>query len=420
VALTYHPDSNDLEAITTITGTATAARELGRFNLDLQPDLTVSAVTVNGAAATFAQQGSELVITPAAPVAQNGGMTVRVSYSGQPGMIDSGASNLGAGGWYRTQDGGALAAGEPFSASAWYPVNEHPSDPAAFSVTATVPDGWQVISNGTKVEHGLPRAPDGMHVVRFDQERPIASYLTTILIDRLTFTTGTVDGTPILNAFTTAGAVKKALAGKTAQVLTVLGRHFGPFPFDSYGGIYTGEYLSFALETATRPVYASWVDLDTMVHETAHQWYGDDVIIDRWSDVCLNECFASYAPWLYHQDVDGANLDARWRSQMAKVSDNPSFWAIPLVDMGPGNEFTSVYNRGPLALHALRHEMGEKAFARLLKGWIATYGGHNASFDDLEDYASTLAGKDLRPFMDAWFRGTVVPPEPYRTPPGLG
>src|SRR5699024_2698301 len=121
--------------------TVTAQQDLGRFDLDLQPNLTVSAVTVNDQTATFVQQGSELVITPSTAVPPNGEMTVIVSYSGKPGMIAEGAQNLGAGGWYRTEDGGAVAAGEPFSASAWYPVNEHPSDPAAFSVTATVPVG---------------------------------------------------------------------------------------------------------------------------------------------------------------------------------------------------------------------------------------------------------------------------------------
>jgi aminopeptidase N len=420
VQLTYDPPSNQLDATTTITLEATADEPLGRFNLDLQPDLTVSAVTVDDADAAFTRQDAELLITPAAPLDHGARATLVVSYSGQPGMITGGTASLADGGWYRTADGGAVTAGEPFSASAWYPVNEHPSDPAAFSVTATVPDGWQVISNGTKFDGALPAAPDGMHSVRYDEKRPIASYLTTILIGKLTFTTGTFGNTPILNAFTAAGADAKELAEKTPEILQVLSKHFGPFPFASYGGIYTGENLSFALATAPRPVDASWGDLGTALHAPAHQWYGDDVIIKNWSDICLNECFASYAPWLYHQDVDGADLDAQWHQQMAQVSGDPSFWATPLVDMGAGNEFTSVYDRGPLVLHALRHEMGEDAFAKLLTGWITTYGGHNASFDDLEAYASKLAGKDLKPFMDAWFRGTVVPPDPYRNPPGLG
>jgi aminopeptidase N len=422
VALTYNPSTNDLTATDTVAATVTAPGPLARFNLDLQPNLQVDAVQIDGTAARFTHDTAELVITPASALAPSSSVVVVITYHGQPGTVHGGTANIGDGGWTRTLDGGAVVAGEPYSASSWYPVNEHPSDTAAFSVTATVPDGWDVISNGLEVTSGLPQAPAGMHVSRWVQKEPIASYLTTIMIDKLTFTTDTYDGIPIVNAFTSAAVNihDEDLAKNTPKILQVLSSHFGKFPFDAYGGIFTGQSLSFALETTTRPVYANWVGLDTMIHETAHQWYGDDVTIKQWQDICLNECFASYAPWLYHQDVDGANLDAKWKSEMAQVANNPQFWSSPLVDMGAGNEFTAVYDRGPLAVHALRHEMGETAFAELLKGWITTYGGKNASFDDFEDYASKLAGKDLSGFIDAWFRGTTVPPEPYRTPPGLG
>jgi aminopeptidase N len=422
IALTYQPSSNDLSATTTVKATVTSTGPLARFDLDLQPQMHVTTVEINGATAAFTQRDAKLVITPRSPLIPSTSVAIVVAYRGQPGAVSGGTANLGDGGWYRTSDGGAVVAGEPYSASAWYPVNEHPSDTAAFAVSATVPDGWEVIANGIKDTAEPPTAPAGMHTVRYVQREPIASYLTTIMIDKLTFSTDNYDGIPIVNAFT-AAATKlgdEALAAKTPKILQVLSAHFGPFPFDAYGGIYTGQSLTFALETATRPVYANWVDLDTVVHETAHQWYGDHVTIARWSDICLNECFASYAPWLYHQDVDGANLDEEWRQEMDHYGDDPSFWASPLVDMGAGHEFTAVYDRGPLAVHALRHEMGEAAFAALLKGWVRTYGGHNAGFDDFEAYASTLAGRNLKPFMDAWFRGTTIPPEPYRTPPGLG
>lgn len=422
IAMTYDPASNDLTATTTIAATVTTTAPLARFDLDLQPQMVVDSVKVDEAAAAFQQQDAELVITPAGPLDPSAKITVVVAYHGQPGAVSGGTANLGDGGWYRTLDGGAVVAGEPYSASAWYPVNEHPSDTAGFAVTATVPQGWDVISNGVKDEGALPAAPSGMHSVRYVQKEPIASYLTTIMIDKLTFTTDSYDGLPIVNAFTSAATKlnDEDLAKNTPKILEVLSSHFGKFPFDAYGGIYTGQGLTFALETATRPVYANWVDLDTVIHETAHQWYGDDVTIAQWKDICLNECFASYAPWLYHEDVDHANLDDEWRTEMSEYADDPGFWSSPLVDMGAGNEFTAVYDRGPLALHALRHEMGEAAFAELLKGWITTYGGKNASFDDLEAYASQLAGTDLKPFMDAWFRGTTIPAEPYRTPPGLG
>ena len=161
-------------------------------------------------------------------------------------------------------------------------------------------------------------------------------------------------------------------------------------------------------------------NLETFVHELSHQWFGDDVTIERWSDICLNECFASYGPWLWNAEVNGEDLDATWKQQMSEVANRAAFWRSPLVDMGPGREFTRVYDRGPLALHALRAEIGDDAFFRILKEWPATFGGKNASFDDLETMVSTVAGRDMTPFMDAWFRGTTVPPEEFRYPGNLG
>ena len=140
------------------------------------------------------------------------------------------------------------------------------------------------------------------------------------------------------------------------------------------------------------------------MHELSHQWWGDDVTVERWSDICLNECFASYGPWLYNEKVNGEDLDATWKQQMARVVNRPTFWKSPLVDMGPGNEFTRVYDRGPLALHALRKEIGDDAFFKLLKDWPAMYGGKNASFDDLEAYVTTLAGQGHEPV-----HGRLVP-----------
>lgn len=424
IDVTYDPVSNRLAGTTAVALTVTEAGLLGSFHLDLQPTMTVSAVRVGGKAAPFAHQGAELIVTPTAGLQPGSKAEVDVTYTGRPAQIPGGAANLGDGGWYRTPSGGAIAIGEPFSGSAWYPVNEHPSDPASYQVTATVPQKWSVISNGLPSAVGLPAAPAGMKVFRWVQTHPITSYEATIYID--TFSTvkdTTVDGKPIISVFAPTGDVAKykKLATDTKHILQVLSTHFGSYPFASAGGIYTGQKLTFALETATRPVYADWVDTDTIVHELTHQWFGDDVVIQRWSDICLNECFASYGPWLWHQDVDKIDLDAVWVRQMAdpQVTD-PQFWSSPLVDMGAGNEFTAVYSRGPLAIHALRKQMGEKPFAALLKGWPATYGGKAASWADLVAYVNKLSGQNLTAFINAWFVGTTMPPAQYLHPGGIG
>lgn len=423
INLAYAPASNRLSAVTTVTGKVTGPQKLGRFDLDLQPTMKVSAVTVNGTAAAFDHEKAELVINPAVGLQPGAGLTVVVTYSGGPDVIPGGAANLGDGGWYRTPSGGAIAIGEPFSGSAWYPVNEHPSDTASYRVTATVPQKWSVISGGVAATAGLPPAPAGEKVFRWNQPRSITSYEATIYIDTFTTVTDrTTDGKPIVSAFAPGADVAKYknLAQDTRRIVRVLSNHFGPYPFEAAGGIYTGLPLQFALETATRPVYANWVDTDTIVHELTHQWFGDDVVIKRWSDVCLNECFASYGPWLWHQDVDGADLDTKWIQEMNGVAAAPKFWTSPLVDMGAGKEFTSVYSRGPLAIHALRKQMGEEDFATLLKGWPATYGGKAVGYQDLVAYVNKISGQDLTTFMKAWFRGTVRPPARFLHPGGLG
>ncbi len=420
--LSYDPPTNDLQSTATLAGTVLSDEGLTQFNLDLQPSLEVSKVLVNDAAATFRQQDAELVITPSELLPAKSDLSVVVTYGGRPGLVSGGTAGLGDGGWYRTASGGALAAGEPTGASTWYPVNEHPADTATFSVTATVPDNWQVMSNGVQETKGLPDPPAGDAVFRWTLNQPVASYLTTIYIDDFTVEKGQMsDGKPVVSAIArNAGPDARALADQTGRIIDFLSKYFGPYPFDAAGGMFTGERLGYALETATRPVYSRGVDLETVVHELAHQWYGDDVAVQRWSDICLNECFASYAQWLWSADTQGADLDEQWKQAMQQLEQVPDFWTSPLVDMGAGNEFTRVYDRGQLALHALRNEIGDDAFFQLLREWPRTYGGKNATFEDLEEKVNELAGRDVTPFMDAWFRGTTVPPQQYRYPGNLG
>jgi len=423
VGVTYDPVDKDIVARTTIVADVTQSSTLGRFSLDLAQTMKVSSVTVNNRAADITHASGELVITPRSGLPTGRRMVVVVDYSGVPNYITGGtAGGLGDGGWTPLDDGGAIVAGEPFSSSSWFPSNEHPLDRAFYTVTATVPDGWNVIANGNPITTGLPAAPEGWKVFKWGQAKPTLTYLTTLYIDKFTTTTSTsTSGVPIINAFAPGGGEKfVALAEKTNADLTFLESAFGPYPFDAVGGIFSNEPLNFALETQTRPVYADWVDNDTIVHELAHQWFGDSVAVKSWADICLNECFASYAEWLYHETTAGQNLDTTYKSQITRYKNRPSFWAKPLVDMGVGNEFTDVYARGPLALHALRREIGDANWKSVITGWAADKAGQNVSFADFETYVNTKVGRDLTPFFKAWFRSSGIPADTYLYPGTLG
>ena len=226
-----------------------------------------------------------------------------------------------------------------------------------------------MISNGVRQTDGVPAAAPGQAVFSWKLSEPVASYLTTIYIDTFTLVEDTLaDGKPIVSAIAPSVPQDADLAKNTKQIIDVLSEFYGPYPFEAAGGIYTGENTGFALETATRPIYPGNVDIGFLVHELAHQWWGDDVTVQRWSDICLNECFASYGEWLYNEKVNGEDLDATWKQRMNNVVNRPAFWSSPLVDMGPGNEFTRVYDRGPLALHALRDRDRRRSLPETAQG----------------------------------------------------
>ncbi len=417
VDLDFDPDSGALSAVASIDATVTAEGRLGRFSFDLQPSMVVSAVSVDGAPAHYRRHDAKLVVTPTTGAVAGSTVRTVVTYAGTPGVIAGGTGGMADGGWYRTKAGGAVAIGEPFSASAWYPVNEHPSDRATFAVTALVPTGWKVIANGLPVTAGLAGPPAGKAVFGWQAEKPMASYLTTVYIDPFTQTERvSPSGIPVINAYAPGAEQAAAVGDKTATYLDFLASKFGPYPFASAGGIYLADDYGFALETQTRPVYSAGSSSESIViHESAHQWFGDLVTIGRWSDICLNECFASYAEWLWAEQT-GDDIDALYRATILFYQGQPSRWTTPLVDMGAGKEFGVVYTRGPLAMHALRAEMGDEKFSELLLSWIEDHAGKTASWTDFEELVSRIAGKDESGFLQAWFHSTVVPPTQYLWP----
>jgi aminopeptidase N len=409
VQISYDPSSHELTGDTVVTAKASA--DLSAFNLDLQ-GLDIQSVTVGAKDAKFTRSGEhELVITPATPVASGSTFDTRVKYKGVPQVTEEGT--LGENGWQLSSSGGAFAAGEPHSATAWYPANDTPKDKATFKLDARVPNGWSVISNG--VESPTTPGSDGWTTYHWNEPNRIATYLTTVGIDKWTFERSTMsNGLPIVSAYAPGAEGKKSIEARLPEILDFLASKFGPYPQSAAGGIYINENIGFSLETQTRPIYAQWAEESVVVHENAHQWYGDSVSVDQWKDICLNECFASYASWLWDEAKNGVNLDDEYRTEVARGTDR--LWSGKLYDMGPGNEFTAVYQKGPLALHALRRLIGEDAFNRVLKEWPAQHKDDNASWTEFEKFTADIAGKDLSGFFKAWFHDGTQPPDEYLYP----
>ncbi|KOV78662.1 M1 family metallopeptidase [Nocardia sp. NRRL S-836] len=413
LAITYDPGSKQLDGVATVTATATA--DLARFNLDLE-GLQVSAVQVGGQPAKFAQEGDhELVITPQAPIAKGRSFTAVVTYGGKPATIDD--ASLGRSGWQVSVTGGAFAAGQPHSATTWFPANDTPRDKAALKIAARVPDGWSVVSNG--LEGGVTRE-GGWSTFRWQEDTPLATYLVTVAIDKWEIVRSQLpSGVPVVDAYapgTSAG--KKPIQARLPEVLGFLETKFGPYPQRAAGGIWIADQIGFSLETQTRPIYAAWADLETVVHENAHQWFGDSVTLQNWADICLNECLASYSQWLWDEH-QGENLDDRYRREVDEKRGSSRFWSPKLYDMGQGNEFRGVYDKGIFALHALRKQVGDEVFFTALRSWTAQHRDGNASWPQFEDHFAKASGQQLDGFFTAWFHESGIPADQYLLPGAL-
>ena len=165
----------------------------------------------------------------------------------------------------------------------------------------------------------------------------------------------------------------------TAEQIAFFEEWFGPYPLDRYGIAVTDSEGGLAMETQERSLF-SRDDLSTgtldfgpqllLSHELAHQWYGDAVSPARWTDIWLNESFATYAQWMWLEHAGFSNVDMfaadALRFRPAGSSAQPT-----LDDLFGYNS----YDGGAVVLHALRRTIGDDAFFELLQRWVADYSG---------------------------------------------
>ncbi|WP_309235269.1 M1 family metallopeptidase, partial [Streptomyces sp. TRM64462] len=405
LTLTYDPETRHLEGTAEITARATQA--LSAFNLDLA-GLTVHSVTVDGDPASVRRAGHELTLRPRDDIGDGATFRTVVRYSGTPRTVtDPDGSQEG---WLPTADG-AVALGQPTGSMAWFPGNHHPSDKATYDITVTVPKGVQALSNGRRT---ATTTDEGRTTATWRSTEPMASYLATLTVGRYDMTTTrTASGLPVVSATDRTVTRDSAdLLARVPELLTWLMATFGPYPFSSAGVIVerAGD-AGYALETQTRPVIPhDQFTAEILVHELAHQWYGNSVSPESWRDMWLNEGFAQYAEWLYAEKFTGVPVPTSHAAAFAE----PSNWAFPPADPPSAADISEppVYYRGAMVLHKVRQAVGDEAFFALLKGWAAEHRHGNASTDDFTRFVEEETGEDLTELWDTWLYGEEKPEKP--------
>jgi hypothetical protein len=230
-----------------------------------------------------------------------------------------------------------------------------------------------------------------------------------------TWTTETfLEGVPGLGVF------GRTSLDRQPEIIKTSAGWFGPYPFNASGGVIDAAPFFFALETQTRPVYSPVFFFGgpndfVVVHELAHQWFGDSLALHEWQHIWLNEGFATYAEWLWSEREGFGTTQEIFDSFVALPAED-EFWSLAIGDPGPEHLFDfPVYGRGAMTLHALRVEVGDADFFRIVRTWARTQKGGTVTTREFIRLAERISGEDLDDLFDEWLsagRPASLPPPP--------
>ncbi len=391
IRLNYDPERNRFGGgtRTAITAQVTQPAGLTEFNLDYRGP-AITRIVVDGQPAGFSRRGQDLTVDNQGVLGNGASFQVVVFYKGTPGPVGDPDGSIE--GWVATRDG-AFVVGEPRGNPAWFPSNDHPSDKALFDIAVEVPKPYKAVSNG--VLDLVDKGGDTRDFKWTTGTAPMATYLATATVgkfdvEEVVDPPGTTDYSYVAvdRRIGSDGAIDRGL-----EIIEHFESTIGPYPYDETGGIVdSAPSVGYALETQTRPIYPGPPGPLLVAHELAHQWFGNEITPADWSEIWLNEGFATWAEWWWDEADDGPTVGQTLDQVCALGAGNP-VWDPPPGDVpGPKQMFhDGVYTRGGAALQALRELIGDEDFFQLLSVWTAQDPYGTVTTDELEDLTKVVA-----------------------------
>jgi aminopeptidase N len=323
--------------------------------------------------------------------------SVSVRYRGRPGLLYEPDSFDG---WFRTKDG-AAAVGESNGTATWLPCNNALADKASFDFHVTVPAGLKAIANGRLVsvtKQGSRKTFD------WQEDEPMDAYLAVIDIGQGRLVRGEAVGVPtwtLVDPRLAAGWRQRI--AEVPAILRFESKVFGPYPFDAAGSIVDRVGFYNALESQTRPIYDLPPWRIVLVHELAHQWFGDSVGLRSWPDIWLNEGFATWAQWFYNERHGGPPVREIFE-HLKRARPSSEVWNPPPARPGTPRKLfaTSIYTRGAMALEALRLKVGTTTMLAILQDWAAAHRYGSADTTEFTALAEQVSGQPLQSLFERW------------------
>ncbi|MEX1256669.1 MAG: M1 family metallopeptidase [Gemmatimonadota bacterium] len=398
------------------------------MQLDLAATMTVDSILANGSPAEWRRDGNVLYLR--APGGAAGSVhRVAVHYGGKP-LVAANAPWDGGFVWARDPRGAPWVgtAVQGTGASVWWPTKDHQSDePDSMRIRVTVPDPMIAVTNGRPGP--VVANPGGTSTYTWTVSNPISTYSISISAGDYVRFGETFDGEagPLsLDYWVLEPHLADARRhfAQVPEVLTCFETWFGPYPFyeDSfklvespylgmehqsaiaYGNRFVNGYLG--QDLSGTGLGLSWDYI--IVHEAAHEWWGNNVTTDDIADMWVHEGFGNYAEGIFVECRQGEEAGARYiRGLRAGIAnDGPVIGPYGVNREGSGD----MYPKGANLLHTIRQVVDDTDLWRsILRGLNETFRHETVTSAEVEAYVSDRAGRDFGPVFDQYLRRASLP-----------
>jgi aminopeptidase N len=392
------------------------ASGLGPITLDLE-DVTVSSVTrEDGRALDFRQSTDELVVRGVDAPGK-----IVVTYEGRPrrGMYFTGPTEAEPQrqrmAWTQCQDEDGHFV---------FPCIDHPGVKVPVDIVVTAPAGFTVVSNGKLVSHDA-----ASNTWTWTQKEPIPAYLVTVVVAEFDTLEETWEGLPVQYYVPkgTDPAIAPRVFKKTPQMMALFSKQFGRrYPWPRYAQVVVHDFIFGGMENVAATTLTDlvltderaeldWDSDDLIAHELAHQWFGDLVTCQDWSQGWLNEGWATYSQhvWKEHDRGPEEAQYALFEQFCDYENEDGSRYRRPIVSYlyrHPIDLFDHhLYEKGALVLHTLRNEVGEAGFWAGVKQYLNEHAHSTAHTRDFQRALEQASGKNLDRFFQQWVHGAGHP-----------
>lgn len=300
----------------------------------------------------------------------------------------------------------------------WLPMIDHPYDKATGEFIVTAPNHYQVVSNGVLVEE--LDLPGNARLTHWKQSVPIASWLYTLAVARFSsHLAGIVNGIPVQTwVFPQDRETGLSIFEDTSRrALQFFSANIGPFSYEKLANVQATGFTG-GTEYATAIFYGEKGVAEgraPVVHEIAHQWFGDSVTERDWDDVWLSEGFATYFTLLFTEHDEGrdAFVEGLTRSRAQVLQLEQKLPDTPVIHRNL-SDMTKVlnnlvYQKGGWFLHMLRTEVGTETFWKAIREYYRRYQNGNASTAELRAIFEQASGKPLDWLFTQWLTRAGVP-----------